>query len=154
MVVRAIRGPGWSLVVGVLVGMGCRAAPGGSAEAGSIAVSHAAVSVPPAGAPAPAFLRIQNRGSTADTLLGVDSPDADSVVLHTMVDGRMQPQAWLAVPPGAAVRLRPGSYHLMLEGVSRTLAVGDTVTLVLRFAVAGAVPVRTPVLRYSEAVQD
>ena len=142
------------LIAGVMGGMGCRAAPGGRTGQGSIVISHAAVSVPPAGAPAPAFLRIENRGSVDDTLWEVESPDADSIVLHTMVGGRMQPLPSLVVSPWSRIRLRPGSYHLMLEGVHRTLAAGDSVTLVLRFAVAGAITVRTPVLRYSEAVQE
>jgi copper(I)-binding protein len=132
---------------------GCRPAGGGSAEAGAIAISRAAVSAPPADAPAPAFLVIENHGSAPDTLLGVTSPDADSVVLHTMVGGQMQPVPSLAIPAGARVRLHPGAYHLMLEGLRRPLAVGDTVTLRFRFAEAGQIPVRTPVLRYSEAVR-
>jgi copper(I)-binding protein len=144
----------WLLLAAVMGGVGCHPAPGGYAESGNIVVSHAAVSVPPAGAPAPAFLLIENRATDADTLVEVRSPEADSVVLHAMVGGRMQPLSALAVPPREQVRLRPGSYHLMLEGVRRTLAVGDTVVLILRFVVAGEVPVRTPVLRYSEAVRE
>jgi len=152
---RAMAGlASWWLIVGVSGSIGCRPANGGSAERGDIAISHAAVSVSPAGAPAPAFLRMTNSGSAADTLVHVESPDADSVMLHAMVAGRMQPLPSLAVPAGAQIRLRPGSYHLMMEGVHRTLAVGDTVTLVFRFAAAGAVAVRTPVLRYSEAVDE
>jgi len=156
--VSRVRGRGWA-VVGVLAavtlaGPGCRAAPGGgSAEQGALVISRAAVSISPAGAPAPAFLHLDNRGPAADTLLGVRSPDADSVILHTMVGGQMEHVPSLVIPAGARVRLRPGSYHLMLEGV-HPLTVGDTVTLVLRFALAGEVPVRTPALRYSDAVRE
>jgi copper(I)-binding protein len=138
-------------VVGAL---GCRAAPGGgTAGHGPLVISRAAVSISPDGAPAPAFLRLDNRGTAADTLLGVGSPDADSVILHTMVAGQMEHVPLLVIPAGARVRLRPGSYHLMLEGV-RPLSLGDTVTLVLRFAMAGEVSVRTPALRYSDAVRE
>jgi len=145
---------GGVLAVAVVAGLSCRTAPsGGAAEQGSLVISRAAVSISPAGAPAPAFLHVDNRGPAADTLLTVTSPDADSVILHTMVGGQMEHVPSLVIPAGARVRLRPGSYHLMLEGV-RPLALGDTVTLVLRFAMAGEVPVRTPALRYSDAVRE
>jgi copper(I)-binding protein len=42
----------------------------------------------------------------------------------------------------------------MLRGLRRPLTVDDTVTLDLRFAVAGPVRVRAPVLRYTEAVRE
>jgi len=141
--------------MGVLaVTAACRSAPGSTAELETIVVSHAAVSAPPAGAPAPAFLRVANRGTVPDSLLRVSSPDADSVILHTMVAGQMQPVPALALPPGETVRLRPGSYHLMLEGPHRSLAVGDSVTLLLQFAAAGELAFRVPVLRYSDATRD
>lgn len=143
-----------ALVGAVVVAAGCRAAPGNHEELNGLVVSRAAVSAPPAGAPAPAFLRIANRASQADTLLGVTSPDADSVVLHTMVGGRMQPVPVLPVAAGETVRLGPGSYHLMLEGLHRPLGVGDSVSLLLRFARAGELRLRVPVLRYSDAVRD
>ena len=148
------RAHGWLFVVLALGATSCRPSLGSSAELGSLAVTHAAVSAPPAGAPAPAFLRIANHGSATDTLLGVVSPDADAVMLHAMVGGQMQSLPLLALPAGGEVRMRPGSYHLMLEGVRRPLAAGDTVTLVLRFAAAGELAFLVPVLRYSDAVRD
>ena len=39
--------------------------------------------------------------------------------------------------PGARVELKPGSYHLMLIGLKRALAPGQTVTLTLEFERAG-----------------
>lgn len=134
--------------------LACRSAPGSTAELETIVVRNAAVSAPPAGAPAPAFLRIANRGRVTDSLVRVSSPDADSVILHTMLGGQMQSVAALVLPAGDAVRLGPGSYHLMLEGLRRPLAVGDSVTLFLRFAVAGELALRVPVLRYSDAARD
>jgi hypothetical protein len=66
----------------------------------------------------------------------------------------MEVAAVLAIAPGGPVRLAPGSYHLMLHGLTRRLVVGDTVTVELRFARAGLVTVRAPVLRYTEAVEE
>ncbi len=133
----------------------CRpAARGGGAVAGSVTISHAVVSAPAGPMEAPAFLLLANRARAADTLVAVDSPDADSVSLHTVTAGRMLPVSGIAVPAGGRVRLAPGEYHLMLRGLRRPLVVGDTVTLELRFAVAGPVQVRAPVLRYTEAVSE
>jgi periplasmic copper chaperone A len=131
-----------------------RAARGGHAESGDIAVSHAVVSLPPPSTPAPGFLVLENRGSAPDTLLAVDSPDADSVTLHTVVGGQMEPVAMVAVPTYGRVRFAPGGYHLMIGGLHQPLAAGDTVRLALHFARAGRVLVRAVALRYSEAVGE
>jgi len=53
--------------------------------------------------------------------------------------------AKVEVAPGARVELKPGSYHLMLIGLKRTLAPGQTVTLTLRFERAGALTARAEV---------
>jgi copper(I)-binding protein len=144
-----------AVVAAMSVAAGCRPAPhGGSAEAGSITISHAVVSAPAGPMEAPAFLLLGNRGPAADTLVAVNCPDADSVSLHTVTAGRMLPVSGIAVPAGGRVRLAPGEYHLMLEGLRRPLAVGDTVTLELHFAVSGPMLVRAPVLRYTEAVRE
>lgn len=132
---------------------GCRPAPGGgSAAAGGMVVSRTVVSEPPASAPALAFFVLENRGTANDTLLAVSSPDADSAVLHTVVGGQMQRVARLLIVAGGTVRLHPGGYHLMIEGLHRELRIGDTVTLALSFARAGQVLVQAPVLQYSQAV--
>jgi copper(I)-binding protein len=142
-------------VVALLGATACRpAARGGRAAVGHMAVSHAVVSAPAGPMEAPAFLLLANRGPAADTLVAVDCPDADSVSLHTVTAGRMLAVSGIAVPARGRVRLAPGEYHLMLEGLRRPLAVGDTVTLELHFAAAGLVQVRAPVLRYTEAVRE
>jgi copper(I)-binding protein len=45
----------------------------------------------------------------------------------------MRPVDRLTIEPGKSVTLKPGGLHVMLHGVS-TLAVGQQVLLVLRFA--------------------
>jgi copper(I)-binding protein len=133
----------------------CHAAShGGSAAQGAISITHAVVSAPAGPPEAPAFLVLQNRGTAADTLRAVQSSDADSVLLHTMIAGRMALASGIAIPAGERVRLAPGGYHLMLRGLRHPLAVGDTVTLDLEFAAAGNARVRAPVLRYTEAVRE
>jgi len=133
---------------------GCRPSRGGGGRAGEIVVTRAVVPASPSPTDATAFMVIDNRGTTPDSLAGVSSPDADAVMLHTMVDNRMEMVEGVAVPAGAGVRLAPGGFHLMLHGLAHPAAVGDTLTLQLQFVRAGALLVRAPVLRYTDAVDE
>ena len=132
----------------------CRPDRGGRADAGDISITHAVVPAPPSPTEASAFLTIDNLGLVADTLTSASSPAADSVLLHEMVRGRMEVAVALDIPPGGPVRLAPGTFHLMLHGLTRPLVAGDTVAIDLRFAHAGQVTVRAPVLRFTEAVEE
>ena len=133
---------------------GCRPARGGHAAAGAMAISHAVVVVPTSPSEATAFLVLENGGDVAVALVGAASPDAEAVRLHGMAGGRMDPVERLEVPPGGRILLAPGRYHLMLEGLRRALAAGDTVGLELRFDGGSPLTVRAPVLRYTEAVGE
>lgn len=90
---------------------------------------------------------IRNAGKVEDRLLGGSTAVAASVDVHSMtMDGnimRMRPvSGGLAIAPGGSVALKPGGYHLMLMGLKRPLKRGETVTITLRFAKTGDVPVR------------
>ncbi len=139
------------MVVGLLLG-GCRSEVGGRAQLGDLTVSHAVLSGPATGPQASAFLILENRGSVPVTLLGVRSPAAESVQLHNVAGGRMQPVPQVEVPARGRLRLTPGQYHLMLEGLVRPLAIGDTVPLELDFSSGTVLRVQAPVLRYGDAV--
>ena len=69
------------------------------------------------------------------TLVGARSPVAGTVEVHEMkMDGdvmRMRAVPRLALPAGAAVALKPGSYHVMLMGLKQSLPVGSTVPVTL-----------------------
>jgi len=133
--------------------LGCGTQEGRGAGVAEVVVSHAAVPKPVSGTEATAFLTLENHGGAPDTLLGVESPQAGGVMLHEMVGGRMEMVTTIPLPAGRRVRLVPGSYHLMMHELTGPLAVGDTVTLTLRYARADPVVVRAPVLRYTEAVE-
>jgi copper(I)-binding protein len=133
---------------------GCRSPRGGTAAAANLVVSHAVVPLPPSPVEASAFLVLENRSATPNALTGSQSPVADSVVMHEMTGGRMTRVTRIEIPAHGRVALVPGSYHLMLAGIRRPLAIGDTVPIVLRFASGEAVTVRAPVLRYTDAVND
>jgi copper(I)-binding protein len=52
---------------------------------------------------------------------------------------RMREVDAIPVPARGAVTLRPGGLHLMLIGLTRPLAAGETVPVTLRFERAGEV---------------
>ncbi len=95
------------------------------------------------------FMKIENKGSTADQLLSASSPVAGEVQLHEMVmEGnvmRMRQLKDIPVPAGGAVELKPGGLHLMFMNIKTPLAVGETVSVKLKFAKAGEVEVKMPV---------
>jgi copper(I)-binding protein len=66
-------------------------------------------------------------------VIKVESPAARSVGIHATENhgGVMEMHAVdsLALPAGAAVELKPGGYHVMLEGLVRPLVAGDKVPL-------------------------
>lgn len=82
-----------------------------------------------------AFMEIRSTESVS--LVGAATPAATSATVHEMsMSGgvmRMRPIAKLDVGPDKAVALTPGGYHLMLEGLRKTLSKGESVPLSLVF---------------------
>ncbi len=73
------------------------------------------------------------KSSESVKVIKVQSPAAKSVGIHATEShgGVMQMHAVdsLALPAGKAVELKPGGYHVMLEGLARPLVAGDKVPL-------------------------
>jgi periplasmic copper chaperone A len=86
---------------------------------------------------------LSSGGARGDRLLGVITPVAARVELHTMrVDAqgvmRMRPAGPIAIEPNAPVRMRPGQgLHLMLMEIKRPLKAGETFPATLEFERAG-----------------
>jgi copper(I)-binding protein len=95
------------------------------------------------------FMKIDNKGNTADQLLSASSPAAGEVQLHEMaMDGnvmKMRQVKDIAVPAGGSVELKPGGYHLMFLNLKGPFTAGQTVPVKLKFAKAGDVEVKMPV---------
>lgn len=74
-------------------------------------------------------------------LVAVSSPVAGVVEIHEMtMDGstmRMRAVPFLELPPGKAVELKPGGYHVMLLDLKRQMKPGDTVPVTLVIEAAG-----------------
>ena len=104
---------------------------------------------PPGARSGAAYFTIRNLGNAGDRLVGVASPVSKSAQVHSMtMDGnvmRMRALPSLDIPPNASVTLGPGSYHVMLVGLSHPLAAGDKVPLTLTFEKAGKVDVSADV---------
>ena len=94
------------------------------------------------------FMKIENKGA-ADQLLSASSSVASEVQLHEMsMDGqvmKMRQVKDISVPAGGTVELKPGGLHLMLMGIKKPLATGETIPVKLKFAKAGEVEVKMPV---------
>jgi copper(I)-binding protein len=100
--------------------------------------------------PTAAYMTISNRGNVDDTVWAATFEGAERVELHrTTTDSngmhQMAPVDSINVPAGGTVALEPGGFHLMIFGLSRPLAAGDRVTLVLSFEKAGPVLVEADV---------
>lgn len=88
---------------------------------------------------------MQLRSAAGDRLIAASSPAARRVELHTHIrDGevmRMREVAAIELPANTAVTLAPGGLHLMLIGLARPIAAGETLPVTLRFERAGEVEV-------------
>ena len=92
------------------------------------------------------YLKITNTGKEADRLVGGSLPLATSVEVHqmTMSDGVMKMRKMdlgLEIKPGQTVELKPGSYHLMFNGLREGLKQGQTIKGTLQFEKAGSIEI-------------
>jgi copper(I)-binding protein len=116
-------------------------------RAGSLVIETPWSRATPGGAKIGAgYMRIVNRGSEPDRLVGGTMAAAGGFALHetTNVDGvaRMRPvESGLVIPPGATVDLSPGGMHIMLVDLKRPLKQGDTIEGTLVFERAGTVAI-------------
>lgn len=84
------------------------------------------------------YLMISNKGPADDRLLSVETDVCQKVELHEskMVNGLMTMnmlKKGLVIPADGVVKLKPGSYHVMLLGIRTNLNPGDTFALMLHF---------------------
>lgn len=84
-----------------------------------------------------AYFTITNQQAETVRLVGATTEAARAVEVHehVMRDGmmRMRRVPSLEIAPDATVELKPGSFHLMLFGLKKPLAVGDQVEFILNF---------------------
>jgi periplasmic copper chaperone A len=97
------------------------------------------------GATSAAYLVLANRGTTADTVVGLVTEAAESAAVHQTMqrEGTMHMSALpvLPLPAGAEVSLAPLGTHVMLLRLRRALRAGDTVAIGLLLASGDTLPV-------------
>jgi periplasmic copper chaperone A len=101
---------------------------------------------PRGAAVASGYVSIRNTGATPDRLVGGTFALAPRVEIHEMsmdqgVMKMRELKGGVEIRPGAAIELKPGSYHLMFVNLTRPLAKGDRVKGTLVFEKAGPVEI-------------
>lgn len=106
------------------------------------------------------YLTLGNAGGD-DAIVGARlrdgaAPRVERITLHRTVerDGRttMRPAERLEVPGGSATALGPGGGHLMLEGMTSPVALGDSLELTVELDRSGPVDVTVTVVTADEAL--
>jgi copper(I)-binding protein len=114
---------------------------------GSLKINHPWSRATPKGASvAGGYMKITNNGTTPDRLTGGSTEAAQKFEIHEMsMDGGVMKMRELPngieIPPGATVELKPGSFHVMMTGVTRPFVKGERVKASLSFEKAGKVDV-------------
>lgn len=95
-----------------------------------------------------AFMDVKNKGA-ADKIVSAHCDCAKATELHDMkmADGKMLMMQVPAmdVPANGDLKLKPGGYHIMLIGLNRPLAAGETLPIKLKFEKAGEVTVQAQI---------
>ena len=124
------------LAVLALVGAALAACTPTGGPVGTIRVENAWSRPAAVGANGAVYFTLRN-GGAADRLIAVSSEVARVAELHqTTIEGgvaRMAKVPSIEVPAGGSVELKPGSFHVMLIGLTRELRGGDTFPLTLTF---------------------
>ncbi len=115
-----------------------------------VTVVHPWVRATPGGATVgAAYLEIKLAAGASDRLIGVSSPVAGKVEIHTHLNEggvmKMRRVDAVALKPGASHLLQPSGDHIMLMDLKGPLKEGDLVALTLSFEKAGAVTIEATV---------
>lgn len=108
--------------------------------------AHAAVEVenafiraiPPGQQNTAAFMTLHNTSAKALTLVSARASVATATELHTHTEQngvmQMRQVAEIELKAGSKTELKPGGLHIMLLGLTESLAAGDNVELTLKYA--------------------
>ena len=116
-------------------------------KAGDLVITQAWSRATPNGAKiGSGYFTIENKGTTADRLIGVSADIAGKAEVHEMAtkDGvmTMRPlDKGLTIDPGKTVKLAPGGNHLMMFDLKAPLKQGDALPVTLEFEKAGKVKI-------------
>ena len=134
------------------VWVACRAPSDEETRRGPFAVRDAWARTADSGTTGGAYLTLTNRDTLPVTITGVTTTWATAASVHeTMtMEGmtHMMPMSSMTLARDSTLTMRAGGVHLMLDGLTHALRVGDTVPVTLQLgdgrAVALQIPVRAP----------
>ena len=133
-----------AVLIGVIAGSSARAE---EVKAGDLVISQAWSRATPNGAKiGTGYFTIENKGTTADKLVGVSGEVSDKIEVHemSMNNGvmKMRPvDGGLTIEPGKTIKLAPNGYHLMIMDLKGPLKQGGKVPVTLEFEKAGKVAI-------------
>ena len=135
-----------------LVGLALACGTKPAIRAGELRIEPGYANVAPTNDGGTAYFVMRNTGGLPDTLTSVSVAGASAARIHTMARTggmeRMTPLDPAIIPAKGTLQLAPGAAHLMFEGLSRPIRIGDTVVVRLGFARNGTVEVRLAVRPY------
>ena len=95
------------------------------------------------------YFNIENKSDIADTLYKVESDLAKKVEIHETYQKDdmmgMRPVGQIVVSPNSTFSLKPGSFHIMLIGLTKDIKKGDETEITLFFRQAGEIKIRAVV---------
>ena len=118
-----------------------------SYKLGDLNIHHPWARATPAGAEvAGGYMEITNSGPSGDRLVAVEVGGIHMAAIHEMVtvDGimKMRPlPSGLEIKAGETIILKPGSFHVMMMGLSKPLLDGETISGTLHFEKAGSIDI-------------
>jgi copper(I)-binding protein len=114
---------------------------------GDLNIHHPWARATPIGAEvAGGYMEITNLGSSGDRLVAVEVAGVHMAAIHEMatVDGimKMRPlPSGLEIKSGETIILKPGSFHVMMMGLSKPLLEGETISGTLHFEKADSITI-------------
>lgn len=118
------------------------------AKVGNLSIDDAWARTGQPGQVSAAYFEVKNKGA-ADKIVSANCDCAKATELHDvkMVDGAMKmvPVSGMEVPANGELKLKPGSYHIMLIGLNRPLTAGETLPIKVKFEKAGEVTLNAKV---------
>jgi len=136
-----------SIVFATALALTATAASAHEFKVGSLEIGHPWARATPKGASiGGGYLKITNKGSAPDRLIGGSSVVADRFEVHemAMADGVMKMRPLpngIEIKPGQTVEFKPGGFHIMLVGLKQPLEAGKMVKGTLVFEKAGTVDI-------------
>ncbi|MBE0403826.1 copper chaperone PCu(A)C [Halomonas citrativorans] len=117
----------------------------GVAQAQTLEVSNAQLSLLPGNTPGAGYFELYNTGDEAVTLVGAKSPAFDSVEIHVSSEhdgmAHMHELTSIEIASGERFEFAPKGHHLMFMRRVEPLNIGDDVDVVLEFSDEQQLPV-------------